>query len=361
VAIVTLTTDFTGKILGSLTENPHIARHTAGGGTGKYTPSGNLLLPWQMGEIQYQQTYTTLAINDNSPALSSSSSSNLANDRGQIAISYDVIWAIEQRYGQTLWQGKSSLEDKIRIAKEIVQEVTATFYGYGFSYYGDFLYKRYMSVLSDDNVWSPPIKATNDTYVGLDYTTDLDGYIDGDGYVHFNIYTDIDTTPTQSNEMVNLTYTNIDITLDDSIKLTAPTGLTAASDVMQINLSWNTDPNATSYNVLRSTSSGQGYKPIGSTVNPTFKDVMDMELDTTTYYYVVTAVNEQGESDYSIEVAAKPIPKYTEVNVFIHPSRWSGGALPMDVREELVAKYSVQDKNQTIHTQAPMISIKTYN
>ena len=86
----------------------------------------------------------------------------------------------------------------------------------------------------------------------------------------------------------------------------APTGLTAAGGIGKINLSWNASPTATSYNVKRSTTSGGPYSLIANNVTGTsFTD--STVTAGTTYFYVVSAVNPQGESPNSNQASAAPI------------------------------------------------------
>lgn len=89
----------------------------------------------------------------------------------------------------------------------------------------------------------------------------------------------------------------------------APTGLTA-TDVSssQINLSWTASSGATSYNVKRATVSGGSYTTVATGVTTT--NFSDTGLsDSTTYYYVVSAVNAGGESANSTEATATTIPQ----------------------------------------------------
>ncbi|HEV2329882.1 MAG TPA: DUF642 domain-containing protein, partial [Verrucomicrobiae bacterium] len=91
----------------------------------------------------------------------------------------------------------------------------------------------------------------------------------------------------------------------------APTGVIAIPGGQQVNLSWNTSPGATSYNVERSTISG-GETMIAnvSSANtwPTCNEYIDSGLAVgTTYYYEVSAVNANGESTNSVEVSAAPL------------------------------------------------------
>src|SRR5262249_23112608 len=75
---------------------------------------------------------------------------------------------------------------------------------------------------------------------------------------------------------------------------TAPTGAPPTSGEPQPPLSWSASTGATSYNVKRSTVSGSGYVTVSS---PTPTSYTNTGLtDGTTYYYVVTAVNANGES-----------------------------------------------------------------
>jgi hypothetical protein len=84
----------------------------------------------------------------------------------------------------------------------------------------------------------------------------------------------------------------------------APSGLTAVAGNGQVTLSWIGVPNATGYNVKRSTSSGTGYAIVAPDVAGT--TYTDMALSNATYYYVVSAVNGSNESANSLEVNATP-------------------------------------------------------
>jgi lysyl endopeptidase len=70
----------------------------------------------------------------------------------------------------------------------------------------------------------------------------------------------------------------------------APTGLTAtAVSQTQINLSWTAVPGATSYTILRSTTSGGPYTAVGTSATTSFSNT-GLNCNTT-YFYVVTASN----------------------------------------------------------------------
>jgi cellulose 1,4-beta-cellobiosidase len=83
----------------------------------------------------------------------------------------------------------------------------------------------------------------------------------------------------------------------------APTGLSAVAGNTQVSLTWNTVIGSTSYNVLRSTSSGTE----AQLVNVLAANYTNTGLTNgTTYYYKVQAVNGNGTSVSSLEVSATP-------------------------------------------------------
>ncbi len=95
----------------------------------------------------------------------------------------------------------------------------------------------------------------------------------------------------------------------------APSVLYSNSDTSQITLSWDepSDKGGTpiSYKVYRTLTSGSGYTLIATTDTETYIDT-DV-LQNTTYYYVVSAFNEFGESPMTYEVSAMLVePTTTE-------------------------------------------------
>jgi len=99
------------------------------------------------------------------------------------------------------------------------------------------------------------------------------------------------------------------------VKLTAgaqtgplpPTGLKATAGNNQVSLSWTASAGATTYNVKRTTTSGLNYALVKSGVTAT--SYTDTTVSNgTTYFYVVSAQNANGESPNSSEVSATPGP-----------------------------------------------------
>ena len=83
------------------------------------------------------------------------------------------------------------------------------------------------------------------------------------------------------------------------------TDLTADGGDGEVRLSWSENPEADSYIVKRSNTSGGPYTVLADQVAET--SYTDTEVENgTTYYYIVTAVNASGESPPSDEVSATP-------------------------------------------------------
>jgi hypothetical protein len=106
----------------------------------------------------------------------------------------------------------------------------------------------------------------------------------------------------------------------------APTGVTATPGNAQVTISWTGVSGATSYNIYWSTAPGvtkvNGSKITGAT-NPYVQPVL---TNGTAYYYVVTAVNANGESTVSMEVSATPSSApYIKMTVLT----LSGGGVPL--------------------------------
>jgi len=85
----------------------------------------------------------------------------------------------------------------------------------------------------------------------------------------------------------------------------APTNLTATTSKSQAMLSWTSSLGATSYKVLRSTTSGGSYSLVASGVTTT--NFTDSRVTTgTTHHYVVQAVDATGTSADSSQVNVTP-------------------------------------------------------
>jgi hypothetical protein len=96
----------------------------------------------------------------------------------------------------------------------------------------------------------------------------------------------------------------------------AVTDLNAASKTSSITLNWSTVPKTTGYNISRSTVSGGPYTVLASNVTGNTYDDTSV-LNGVTYYYVIAATNENGQSGYSNEAAATVPVLKPQLNVVI--------------------------------------------
>ena len=84
-----------------------------------------------------------------------------------------------------------------------------------------------------------------------------------------------------------------------------PAGLTAVAGNGSVNLSWSAVSDVTGYKLKRSVTSGSGYATIANTNSLSFAD--SSLSNGALYYYVVSAMNDVGESADSVEVAVRPL------------------------------------------------------
>ena len=99
----------------------------------------------------------------------------------------------------------------------------------------------------------------------------------------------------------------------------APAGLTAIPGNAQVNLSWMASAGATSYHVKRGTTSGGPYTQVAAPTVTTFTDTS--LTNSTTYYYVVSALNAAGESGNSTQASATPAAAAPDVVITIDPTK----------------------------------------
>jgi fibronectin type 3 domain-containing protein len=91
---------------------------------------------------------------------------------------------------------------------------------------------------------------------------------------------------------------------------TVPAGLTARrSGNKQVTLVWTNSTGATTYNVLRSTTSGSGYTSVATVAGSPYKDIT--AVNTTAYFYVVTASSDAGGNCSSANSAQVAVPACT--------------------------------------------------
>ena len=123
-----------------------------------------------------------------------------------------------------------------------------------------------------------------------------------------NVFVGLAVTAHNNTRTNIATFNNLNLTFQLP---SVPASLNATSSVAQIALTWPASPNATSYNLYRSTTNGGLYTLTASGIMTTnFSDLA--VTNGASYYYVVTSVNWNGESSNSIQAAATmPLPDIT--------------------------------------------------
>ena len=86
--------------------------------------------------------------------------------------------------------------------------------------------------------------------------------------------------------------------------LAAPSGTAAAAGNGQATLNWTPTNGATSYNIQRATTNGGPYTPIASSTTASYTDTG--LTNGTVYYYVISAVNSNGEGANSAQISVTP-------------------------------------------------------
>ncbi|OGZ12020.1 MAG: hypothetical protein A2942_02230 [Candidatus Lloydbacteria bacterium RIFCSPLOWO2_01_FULL_50_20] len=141
-------------------------------------------------------------------------------------------------------------------------------------------------------------------------------YVSGSGYHTFTM-SNISLSNGDTIELVGHTNAGalaridgISFTKVTSPPPSAPTNLTGTPGDMTASLSWSASSGATSYRVKRSTTSGGPYTTVASGVTET--SYSDTGLTNgTTYYYVVSAANADGESVDSAQASVTPVAPVT--------------------------------------------------
>lgn len=136
--------------------------------------------------------------------------------------------------------------------------------------------------------------ATNSVTNVTGTTTTVSNLIDGTPYYFIVTAVDASGESAASSEV-------------SAIPLEKPKGNQVTAGNGQVTVSWTAAAGATSYNIYYSTAAGQETTASGVKFpNATSPQVITGLINGTTYYFVVTAVNDSGESSVSSEKSATP-------------------------------------------------------
>ena len=120
----------------------------------------------------------------------------------------------------------------------------------------------------------------------------------------------------------------------------APAGVTATGGAKQVTLSWSAVSGATSYNVYYSTTAGVTTATGTKITGATSSYVQTGLLDSTAYYFIVTAVNSAGESAASAQAAATtatPAPAFDALSYYTTKCLGCHGSLGVRTADQITA------------------------
>jgi len=90
-----------------------------------------------------------------------------------------------------------------------------------------------------------------------------------------------------------------------SASLKVPSGFAATAGNARVSLHWSASSSASGYHVKRATANGGPYTQIAAPTSTTYTD--SALTNGTRYYYVVSAMNTNGESADSVQTSGTPI------------------------------------------------------
>lgn len=178
--------DFAGKIAASVAVNGNISKRTAYGTTGGNT---SLLTPATFAIEASQDEYDRIKTLDGSLTSPSNSTNGAIS---QQLFSFDLIKILTDRYGNAIWQGKTVLADKVALAKTIITNIGASWYGYGSGPNGN--KSTFTCWNAGNSSWynGGGITGTpsQPTLHAFNPGSGVSGYIDANGFINYIAYAD---------------------------------------------------------------------------------------------------------------------------------------------------------------------------
>lgn len=196
--------DFVGKVAGSTTVNPHVAKE-ARGQTTIQQPSGAL--------NEFIDSYYS-DINSLNGA-SHSAISNTSDAIPQHVFSFNLIEHVQRTYGTI---PGATIADKVAWLKSNLSKLTFNWFGFGSSPTGN---KATVSMWhSQSNVWYGDIPTTagiiNNVQRTVPTQADINEVIDSNGFAHFLAYAEASDGTTAS--VINTDYVELNVELSTDIK-----------------------------------------------------------------------------------------------------------------------------------------------
>ncbi|HHB1963453.1 TPA: hypothetical protein ACOQ9V_004707 [Bacillus cereus] len=209
--------DFRGKVARSVVEKGHISQRSTGGWTGV----SSLLPPNQPMQELASDEYMALDKLDGSSIRSDATqSSGGGNCISQHRFSFNILRALEDKFGPQIWQGKTALTDKVAIARQVITKLTCIWWGFGSGPTGS----KATLIGWNGTQWSTGLSnvtGSNNLVAKLSVTrTDSPGIssmIQSDGFINFLAYADPSNGTIAS--VINTDYVELELEVNTSLPL----------------------------------------------------------------------------------------------------------------------------------------------
>lgn len=206
----TIKQDFRGKVSGSTVENGHRASvHTSG--------KSGLITPTEAVTEGIQSSIDLLKGLDDKLWKHAVNTNNYIS---QQLFSFDIIRTLQDKFGPQIWQGKTTLTDKITIAKQVITGIACNWHGFGTSPIGNkATIKRW---LGDTDGWFGSTNHTNSTVaklVQLLTKTEINAgkAIDSNGFSYFLVHAEPSNGTVAS--LINTDYVELELEVNTNLPL----------------------------------------------------------------------------------------------------------------------------------------------
>ncbi|PGB95050.1 BppU family phage baseplate upper protein [Bacillus toyonensis] len=175
--------DYRGKVARSTVENGHIVKRAW-----SHSALTTLVKPTEtsssIGEVEQQRYADYMSLDGKY----SPTSVNFNGGIAQEIHSFDVVRALQDKFGIQIWQGKTALADKVAIAKQLIVDYAAALYAKGSGPQGNKLYvKRWIPSTS---TWFGSTTTTENNLTKVQTGSTNVQEIDNNGFIHVIAYAD---------------------------------------------------------------------------------------------------------------------------------------------------------------------------
>ncbi|MGE7885346.1 BppU family phage baseplate upper protein [Bacillus sp. NPDC094077] len=206
----TIKQDYRRKVAGSTVENGHIAKRTWSHSTlttlAKPTETSS-----SIGEVEQLRYADYISLDGKY----SPTSVNFNGGIAQEMHSFDVIRALQDKFGIQIWQGKTALADKVMIAKQLIADYTVALYARGSGPKGNKVYvKRWIPSTS---TWFGSTISTENNPTKIQTGSASVQEIDNNGFIHVIAYADASDGARPSLVSVDLAAFELKTKIDSSM------------------------------------------------------------------------------------------------------------------------------------------------